>query len=246
MRDEFISVAAHELRTPLTALQLKLGGLGSLVTRNPAALTQDVPRLAGRVDSALRQVERMAELVERLLDVSRIEGGRLELRRELLDLGQLLSKTVEDFREQFASAGCPVSLDILAGDFRGYWDPRRLEQVFGNLFSNAIKYGSNHPVEVRLERRGDEVLLSVRDHGIGISEEDLVRIFSRFERAAAPGRYAGLGLGLYITRHLVTAHGGEVNVTSTPGQGATFQVQLPCQTPPPDSVGLDEASPEAP
>jgi PAS domain S-box-containing protein len=223
-RDEFISVAAHELRTPLTALQLKLQGLERLLevelSKTPG------PSLAGeRLGDALRQTHRLTELVERLLDVSRIVTGRLEMHPEEVDLGALVGTVIGDFREQAIQANSEISLSV-SGDARGRWDRHRLEQVLGNLLSNALKYGGQRPIEVTVEG-GTQVLLAVRDRGIGISREDIKRIFGRFERAAPLRHYGGLGLGLYIASHIVEAHGGTIRVLSEEGKGSTFVVELP-------------------
>jgi two-component system, OmpR family, sensor kinase len=128
--------------------------------------------------------------------------------------------------EQLATAGCSVVLAIPDGMMvRG--DPSRLDQVTTNLLSNAIKYGRGQPIEMRLEADEAVVRLSIRDQGIGIAPEDQDRIWTRFERAVSANDYGGLGLGLYIVRQIVAAHGGAVSVHSTPGAGSTFVVQLP-------------------
>jgi PAS domain S-box-containing protein len=218
-RDEFISVAAHELRTPLTALQLKLQGLERGIKTAAGAV-------GTRLDGALRQTERLALLVERLLDVSRIASGRLELSPELCDLSALVRQVAEDFREPASAAGSELRLH-LAERAEGSWDRLRLEQVLVNLMSNAVKYGAGRPISVRLESAGDRVRIDVVDEGIGIAPEDLARIFTRFERAAPTRNYGGLGLGLYISRHIVEGHGGKIQVTSRPGHGSTFSIELP-------------------
>jgi signal transduction histidine kinase len=224
-RDEFISVAAHELRTPLTALQLKLQGLERGLKAGEPAKSALI-NVGGRVHGALRQTERLSQLVERLLDVSRIAGGRLELAPERFDLAELVRQVAEDFREPAAEAGTELRLHG-AERLEGCWDRLRMEQVLVNLLSNAVKYGAGRPVSVRLETAGERIRISVADEGIGIAAEDLGRIFTRFERAAPVRNYGGLGLGLYISRHIVDAHGGHIEVSSQPGQGSTFVIDLP-------------------
>jgi PAS domain S-box-containing protein len=225
-RDEFISVAAHELRTPLTALQLKLQGLerglkGIAPENNPGA-----GKLGDRLDGALRQTERLSHLIERLLDVSRIASGRLELARDRFDLAELVRQVAEDFREPAAAAGS--ELRVQAGQrVEGTWDRLRMEQVLVNLLSNAVKYGAGRPIAVRAEPAGERIRISIADQGIGIASEDQARIFSRFERAAPMRNYGGLGLGLYICQHIIDAHGGRIEVSSRPGEGSTFVVDLP-------------------
>ncbi len=224
-RDEFISVAAHELRTPLTALQLQLQGLERAL-ETVAGQGHD-RRLAGsRVDGALRQTERLTVLVERLLDASRIAGGRLQLDPEKFDLAGLVRQVGDDFREAAAAAGSELHVDAAAGA-EGSWDRLRLEQVLVNLLSNAVKYGAGRPISVRLSIEQERIHLSVADRGIGIAAEDLPRLFTRFERAAPVRHYGGLGLGLFISKHIVEAHGGEIHVSSSAGEGSTFVVELP-------------------
>jgi signal transduction histidine kinase len=110
---------------------------------------------------------------------------------------------------------------------RGYWDPARIGQVIANLLTNAMKYGRGRPITIAVTAEGSTAHLIVRDQGIGIAPEHLDRIFGRFERAVAPGQYSGMGMGLYITREIVEAHGGTITVTSALEQGATFTVTLP-------------------
>jgi PAS domain S-box-containing protein len=224
-RDEFISVAAHELRTPLTALQLKLQGL-ERVLRNGGRMDATGKGAGTRLEGALRQTERLGMLVERLLDVTRIAGGRLELTPERFDFVTLLRQVADDFREPAMAAGSEIRIEAPA-TVEGTWDRLRMEQVLVNLFSNAVKYGGGRPISVRLTATKDRVNVKISDQGIGIAPEDVDRIFSRFGRAAPVRNYGGLGLGLYITKHIVESHGGEIQVTSRVGHGATFAIDLP-------------------
>jgi PAS domain S-box-containing protein len=223
-RDVFLSVAAHELRTPLTALKLKLQGLEQLVDKllPPEAVSRVTPRF----HDAIRQSRRLGELVERLLDVSRIATVRLVLDIEDTDLQTIVDHVVRDVTEAAAVARSEVRVSV-TGDTRGQWDRRRMEQVVLNLMSNALKYGNGQPIELTLGGDADTVTLAVADHGIGIAREDLQRIFAPFERAAPVEHFTGLGLGLYITKGIVEAHGGTISTTSEPGQGTTFEVRLP-------------------
>jgi len=218
-RDEFISVAAHELRTPLTALQLKLQGLERGLAATDARKFQ-------RLEGAVRQTERLSRLIDRLLDVSRIAQGRLELSPEEFDLAVLVRQVADDFREPAAQARAPLQLE-LADKAGGSWDRLRIEQLLVNLLSNAVKYGAGKPVSVKLEVEKDRVRLTVRDQGIGIAADDVGRIFGRFQRAASIRNYGGLGLGLFITRHIVEAHRGTITVASSVGEGSTFSIELP-------------------
>jgi PAS domain S-box-containing protein len=216
-RDDFISVAAHELRTPLTALQLKLQGL---------ARAGSIERKTERLGGAVRQTRRLTQLVDRLLDVSRIAQGRVEIRPETFDIAVLVRQVAEDFREPAVQARSPLQLH-LAEQVHGTWDRLRIEEVLVNLLSNAVKYGAGKPIVVTLDAASDTVRLAVADQGIGIAPEDVGRIFGRFQRAAPIRNYGGMGLGLFITRHIVEAHGGTISVVSKVGEGATFVVELP-------------------
>jgi PAS domain S-box-containing protein len=224
-RDAFITVAAHELRTPLTALKLKLNTMERVLKRDGSA--SDATKLAERLGGAVDQTDRLSVLVDRLLDVSRARSGELALQRADTDLAALTKKVVDDFAEESQGSGTPIVLEAY-GDTRGLWDPARLEQVLVNLLSNALKYGRGKPVDVTVDGRGnDGVMLTVADRGIGIAAEDQERIFGRFQRAVPTTHYGGLGLGLYITQHIVGVHGGEVDLQSAAGSGATFRVRLP-------------------
>ncbi|HWE22868.1 MAG TPA: PAS domain S-box protein, partial [Myxococcales bacterium] len=224
-RDEFISVAAHELRTPLTALQLKVQGLDRVI-RTSSVSEAGAKGMTSRLEGALRQIERLASLVERLLDVSRIAGGRLELAAESFDAAALLRQIADDFREPAAAAGAEIHVEAPA-ELMVQWDRLRIEQVLVNLLANAVKYGRGRPVHIRLDGARDRVHLEIADEGIGIAPEDVERIFTRFGRAAPVRNYGGLGLGLYIVKHIVEAHGGTIDVSSHLGRGSTFVIDLP-------------------
>jgi signal transduction histidine kinase len=226
VRDEFLSVASHELKSPLTSLFLQAQRLARLLQRG----SREPPRLevvSGVLETLNRQTQRLARLGEQLLDVSLLHSGRLELKLEPVDLGALVREVVERTGEQPGLAGYPVEVHVPEPAV-GHWDRSRLEQVLLNLLTNAMKYGEGRPVRVRVEQDDGLVRLEVQDEGIGISSEDQVRIFERFERVT-PTRhhYEGLGLGLYLTRQIVLAHGGSIRVRSAPGQGSTFTVELP-------------------
>jgi signal transduction histidine kinase/DNA-binding response OmpR family regulator len=226
LRDDFLAIAAHELRTPLSALQLPIAAVQHTAEQPGARLAADW--VAARLGKAMAQAERMATLIDHLLDVSRITSGRLEIRHEPVDLSAIASAVVERAREQPAR---PVIQCAVEGGVVGQWDRHRVEQVVTGLVGNAVKFGQGQPIEVTVERRDGRARLRVRDHGIGIQPEDRERIFQRFERAVSVRNFGGFGLGLWITRQVVEAMGGTIEVASAPGQGATFTVELPLRPP---------------
>jgi PAS domain S-box-containing protein len=221
VRDEFLSIASHELRTPLTSLHLLFHRL--LDDDKGRAEADPSRRVMVRCETQLR---RLSALVDNLLDMSRVSVGRFEIHREPADLADIVRDVVNRSSDAFANAKAPLQLR-LDGAILGQWDRLRLEQVLGNLLANALKYGEGLPVEISVERRADRAHITVRDHGIGIAADQQQRIFDRFERAVSPRAYGGLGLGLYIARQIVEAHGGSISVQSTPGAGSSFIVELP-------------------
>lgn len=223
-RDEFLAVAGHELRTPLAALMLQIESV-RLAMSTGAVATQP-ERFSARLDKTFGHALRLARLVDGLLDVSRVADGRVELAIEDVDVAALVRDTCERFTEDATRTGCELRV-VAPVPCPGRFDPQRLEQIVSNLLSNAMKYGASKPVTVRCERRDGRVIVSCEDHGIGIAAEDRERVFGRFERAVSERNYAGLGIGLWITRELVSAHGGTVTLESEVGRGSTFTVSLP-------------------
>jgi PAS domain S-box-containing protein len=227
IREEFLSIASHELRTPLSALQLQVQSLQLQLRRTPI----DPERLIPKVGVAQRQVERLTRLINELLDVSRIEAGRLELDREDVDLAELVRDVVSRFSGELERANSAVELSLQSGVV-GHWDRLRLDQVVTNLLQNAIKYGRSRPIHVIVEALPDRARFCVRDQGIGISKSDLQRIFGRFERAVSSRAYGGMGVGLFIVDQILKAHEGSIEVESEPGVGSTFVVELPLSSDP--------------
>ena len=223
-RDDFLSVASHELRTPLTNVQLNVEGLRRLLRRREGTATP--PEILARIDSAYASTQRLARLIDRLLDVSRLKAGRFELELELADLSVIAATVVEQSAEALAEARCTVTLS--AGEpVSGHWDRLRLEQVVTNLLSNAMKYGGGAPIEIVVSGSDSHAEISVRDHGIGIDPANQARVFNQFERAVSKKDFSGLGLGLWICGQIVALHGGSIGLVSAAGQGAAFTVKLP-------------------
>jgi PAS domain S-box-containing protein len=224
MRDEFLSIASHELRTPLSTLILHLGLLERLGGKDPARLEQNISKAKGQAD-------RMTELINRLLDVTRIASGRLELELANHNLGEIVAGIIEQLSEEAKKGRCEFRLTIEDGVVTRS-DRFRLEQAIVNVISNALKYAPGQPISITLERRGSEAVLTVDDRGIGIEPDALGRIFNRFERASSP-QSGGLGLGLYIAREIVTQHGGSIRAERRRGGGSRFSITLPLSAAPP-------------
>ena len=229
IRDEFLSVASHELKTPLTSLLLQ-SQVRKRWLKKYGAAHFDLERLTAMLADDERQVDRLTRLIDEMLDISRLRSGRLILNFEKLNFNQVVGDVLTHFGAELQTSGNEIRVDS-EQEVIGEWDRTRLEQLFTNLLTNAMKYGKQKPIEVRLENAIHEGVyfarLTVRDHGIGIAIEDQKRIFRQFERAENVHTINGLGLGLYITKQIVEAHGGNIAVTSEPGQGSTFTVELP-------------------
>ncbi|HZI09601.1 MAG TPA: ATP-binding protein [Myxococcus sp.] len=223
-RDEFLSSASHELKTPLAAFQLQL----ALIDKGLSPESKE--RIRSKLVAASHHVQRLHLLVERLLDVSLITSGQLELAPTPGDLGALVLETVGTLRRDLARADVKLEAHV-EGGLQGAFDRKRLQGVLTALLRNAAIYGQGQPVQLRLDREGDRARLVVVDHGMGILPEDRERIFERFERAVSARHIGGLGLGLWTARAIVEAHGGTISVEDTPGGGATFTVELPLSRP---------------
>jgi signal transduction histidine kinase len=231
MRDDFMSMVAHELRTPLNTLFLETQLRKMQLDRGHTAVF-DAAYLQAMVARDKRQIENMVRLIDDMLDVSRIRSNALSIRPATVELAALLARVVDSLSNQAAAAGSSITLQ--AGQpVTGCWDEFRIEQVVVNLLTNALRYGGGKPVVVTLTALPDSARIAVADQGMGISESDQQRIFEPFERVTADDQTGGLGLGLYITRQLVEAHGGSLGVQSRPGEGAVFTVTLPLTAPAP-------------
>jgi signal transduction histidine kinase len=215
----FLAALAHDLRTPLSALKLATSG--------PERAASDGDASAARLLLVRRQVLRLERQVTDFLDAARIEAGRLEVRPESVDLRPIVEGVVSLFGA--SSTAHRITARVPEEQVIARCDAGRMEQVLNNLVSNAIKYSpQGGHIAVLLEPRPDAVALSVADEGVGIEGAEAEAIFEPFRRGRAVEREVpGVGLGLYVSRRIVEAHGGRILVTSSPGRGATFEVVLP-------------------
>ncbi len=218
LREEFLMVASHELRAPITNVSLQLQHLVRMIDRN------QLEQLGGPARAALDELLRLSTLMNTLIDAQHDGSGHIVLARTELDLAELVSAIADRMRPRADLVGSTI--EVCVASQRGRWDQLRLAQVFTNLLTNAIKYGRGGPINIEGVATPSHVEIHIRDHGIGIESRDAERIFEKFERAV-PANYGGLGLGLYITRQLIEAHGGTIRLDSTPGEGSTFSVVLP-------------------
>jgi signal transduction histidine kinase len=228
-RDEFLRLVSHELRTPVSALSLNIQSLVRSLDVSATDAAPDATRLKARTTE--KHLQRLARLVEQLVDVSEFVTGPLDLSREEVDLAQLAAAVVERSREKALRADCVLTLEAPL-PVVGHYDRARMDQLLDSLVDNALKFGMGKPVEVRVARAAGRVSLAVRDHGDGVGQEDQERVFGRFERAVPANHHGGFGLGLWMARHIAEAHGGSIHLEPTEGGGATFTTVLPLDVPP--------------
>ena len=183
--------------------------------------------------------------VEELLDVARLRTGRMRLQVEKFDLKQLLLEVASRHRESLELSKRELVLEA-PESLVGRWDRLRIDQVLTNLVSNAVKYGGSGSIRISARLSDAAAMVTVADEGIGIAEPEKARIFEPFERGAITKDYGGLGLGLYIARQIVDAHGGSISVESEPGRGSTFVLVLPLSPSPVTDRGFSERRPSAP
>lgn len=228
-RDEFLSIASHELKTPLTSMLLQVQSAVHNITHVSLA-EFSVANLLKKLESVEVQTQRLSKMINDLLNVSLITTGRLDLELENVNLSSLVKDVLDRFTPKLTQKGYRLQLNI-EKNVNGVWDQIRIEQVIVNLLTNAIKYGNGKPITVTLKRSGSSARLIVADRGIGIPDGSREKIFSLFERDVSSKDYQGLGVGLYIVRQIVTAHGGKIAVESREKEGSVFTVELPLKSP---------------
>jgi signal transduction histidine kinase len=228
LKTEFVSVVSHELRAPLTSI---LGYVDLLLERERGALS-DEQRDWLRVVQG--NADRLLRLINELLDLSRIEAGRVDLDRASLDLAGIIRAVARSLDPLIVAKRQRLALDLADGLPPAWADADRVTQILTNLITNAHKYTPPEGrITVGARRDGGLLRVEVRDTGDGLTPEEQAQLFTRFFRSRQPGRPAipGTGLGLVIARLLVELHGGEITVTSAPGEGSTFAFSLPLAGP---------------
>lgn len=227
MKNEFISTVSHELKTPLTSI----GGFTRLLAQGDAGPVNDTQKeFLGIVET---NVKRLTELISDLLDMERMQSGRIPLTRERIDLRGILEECRNMFRILAAEKGLELTVNVPDREIAVRGDRARLLQVFTNLFSNAVKYTEKGSVDITVELQSFAVVVKVKDSGIGIPEAEQGRLFEKFYRASSARSSAegGTGLGLVIVKSLVEAHGGRISLSSRPGEGTVMTVILPLDAP---------------
>ena len=229
-RDEFIATVAHELRNPIAPLtfQVRLA-LNKAEQLAAAGRPVSVEWIRTQLRGVEQRLHRLLETLDRLLDVSRLSTGRIDLQPQAMNLAELVREVVDASEAELAVARCKLTLSE-RGTPTGAWDRLRVEQVVRNLLSNAIRFGAGRPIDVVVDADQDFASVAVRDQGIGIAPDQQSKIFERFERGVEQ-RSGGFGIGLWIVRNICAAMGGSVSVESTLGEGACFTVMLPRRQP---------------
>lgn len=223
-REDFMSIASHEFKTPLTTLKLQSQIRSrNLLKADDKSFTHE--KLTAMFDSDNAQYGKLNRLIDDMLDVSRIISGKLSMDLEVFDLAAVIKETIKRNSNIFKFTECSIQV-VSDKPIMVNMDRLRIEQVMTNLLTNAVRYGAGKPISVLITSNHDHVLIAVKDNGIGIAEENLERIFMRFERATATAM-TGLGLGLYIVSQIIEAHQGLIKVTSNIGEGSEFTVSLP-------------------
>ena len=215
---EIVSTVSHELRSPLTSVK----GYTSLLLSRWERIADDKKK--EMLEQVHHDADRVTRLIGELLDISRLQTGRLVLRRQMVDLQELTTSVVQKVTMEYPDLECDIRFS--EGFPRIYADPDKLEQVLTNLVENACKYASPTGMVVEGRVDGDDVAVAVTDRGEGIPESDLPKVFTKFFRRDL-GKPTGSGLGLWISRGLVEAHGGELEATSQLGEGTTFRFTVP-------------------
>ena len=226
-RDEFMSIASHELKTPITGMKIQTQMFKRAI-RNSAPHAYEPTRITEIIHTVDHGLDRMTRLVDDMLDISRIQLGKLAVRCEPTDITTLVAEIIDRLKPEFAAAGITVHTKLSEGLLCNL-DSFRFEQVLTNLATNAIRYAPHAPVEVELKREVNHVVLRFRDHGPGVPKADHERVFKRFERLVSADKTSGMGLGLYICREILEAHGGSIRIDAETSPGTCFILEFPIE-----------------
>jgi len=223
MKSEFVSIVSHELRTPMTAIK----GYLELILVGGSSYDAQTQRTFLEVVKA--NADRLGDMVDELLDVSRIEAGRVQMRFQSVSMHRIIHEVAAMLQKALDKKGVELRLDVPADLPDVLADPSRVTQIVTNLMSNALKYTFEGFVDVTAHVAGDYVQIDIKDTGIGMTEEDQAKLFTRFFRAstARTSDIPGTGLGLSITRSLIEMHSGKIWLKSAVGQGSTFSFTIP-------------------
>lgn len=224
-RDEFISIASHELKTPITSMKLQIQAAEKITLKEDTEFVK-ASLVKKMTQSSIKQLNRITNLVEDMLDISRISANKLTINSQENNLSELVNEVLSRFQPQLEVLSITLHTAIQENIFTSC-DAFRFEQVLNNLLTNAIRYGETKPITVNLSLKDDQVILEVKDEGLGIDPTDQERIFNRFERAISSNNISGLGLGLFISKEIMSRHGGSLSVSSTLGLGSIFRAVLP-------------------
>jgi len=224
-RDEFLSIASHELKTPLSATLLKLQTALHNI-RSTSLANFSVQNLMDMLLSSEQQTQRLSKMIGDLLDVSLVRTGRIELELEKADLNVITKDVIKGFIEKAKKENIDIRLKAM-DSVQGKFDKLRIEQVLINLLTNAMKYGKQKQIDVRVEKANNIGKVTITDYGIGIPSQQKEKIFELFDRGMQNGQRNGLGVGLYITNQIVKAHKGKLKLESKEGKGSTFYVEIP-------------------
>lgn len=226
-RDEFLSIASHELKTPLTSLILHAQHFKRCNERGDPDLysKERIDLMINRIE---KQVFKLNRLVDDMLDISRIRTGKMSLHLQEFNFSELIHALEQNLLDQFTSSNTPLPIiQNGCGNIMIKWDRARIEQVLAHLFTNAIAYGEGKPIILTTAMTDEKVVIHLKDHGIGIAEENLEKIFNCFEKTRPTSEVAGLGLGLFISKQIIDAHQGNLSVKSQEGLGSIFTIELP-------------------
>ena len=226
LREDFLVMASHELRTPLTPLKLQFSIVRRLAASGGVWSSPEGPRILKVLESSEQQLDRIARTVETMIITSKIGAGELELNRETCDLSTIIRGVLDRSESELIDAHCPLKLDLPAGLW-GSWDRAMLDKAVGSLVENAIKFGRGRAIEISATVIGHDAKLTVRDHGIGLKSPAPSELFGRFAKGKLEDSAGGFGLGLYVARSIVEAHGGRIHGENAPGGGALFTIELP-------------------